>query len=860
MPTRLSRLDARPLHSLILLRLALALVLGVLVLNAAPERADAADDDPAPAAGHPWFGPYLTWSSDLPRDYGDRLGATPSLYAQQVDYPLTDDSRTYLRQFAEQAATQGAVALLTLEPNQGLSGLDESDARELARELVRLHRAYDSFFLVRFGPEMNGSWTPWGQQPQAYRAAFRTVADAVHAATDQALMVWSPVYGAGYPFGAAYGDIAPGQARDITALDTDDDGSVDDDDDPYGPYWPGQRYADWVGITFDHFGDDRRRVDNSLDVTRRGIPQGQDEDGTGFATNTVPAADAVSARWDETFGYTDPGRPRTSFYDRFAVRYDKRVVLDTAALWQPDRPGDDEVAIKRAWWKQVFDSLPGHPLVGAIDWLEQRRPEAEADQRVVDWRATHTAALADALLRDLREARVDLGPVTDVVDLQAGNEATAQGRLPDQEFAASNLGWIVVCAVALAVVFLLAGLVGRFVPSWRYPDDGSGRDHRVDLLRGFMIIAVVITHVELAGPWSYITLNMVGAITGAELFVLLSGIVLGMIYAPTVRKLGEWATAVSMWKRARKQYLVSLAVVLLVYGLGRIPFVDATALTTFTDRGTGEGGAGATGRVYDLYANADRLLDYPPPWYAVKELLLLEIGPWIFNIMGLFVVLSLLLPLLMVLVQRRLWWVLLALSWVAYVVGVRTEWHVLPSQFESVFPLLIWQLPFVHGLVVGAYRQRIVDALTGRLGKILTGLFVVGYAVVLGWLWLAQQQGWAPDPFPADSYAWLGEHAYLRVVLQPGRLVDLVFFCVVSFGVLTTCWRPINAVIGWLWTPLGQASLYVFVVHVFFALAVANVPGLDRSSWWQGLVLHTAVVGLIWLMVRHKVLFSVIPR
>ena len=48
---------------------------------------------------------------------------------------------------------------------------------------------------------MNGSWRSWGQQPEAYVAAFREVADAVHAATDRAAMVWSPVYGSGYPFG-----------------------------------------------------------------------------------------------------------------------------------------------------------------------------------------------------------------------------------------------------------------------------------------------------------------------------------------------------------------------------------------------------------------------------------------------------------------------------------------------------------------------------------------------------------------------------------------------------------------------------------------------------------------------------------
>jgi len=52
----------------------------------------------------------------------------------------------------------------------------------------------------------------------------------------------------------------------------------------------------------------------------------------------------------------------------------------------------------------------------------------------------------------------------------------------------------------------------------------------------------------------------------------------------------------------------------------------------------------------------------------------------------------------------------------------------------------------------------------------------------------------------------------------------------------------------------------LFIVHVFFALDVANIPGLDRGSLWQGTLLHTGVALAIWWMVKHQVLFKVIPR
>ena len=60
--------------------------------------------------------------------------------------------------------------------------------------------------------------------------------------------------------------------------------------------------------------------------------------------------------------------------------------------------------------------------------------------------------------------------------------------------------------------------------------------------------------------------------------------------------------------------------------------------------------------------------------------------------------------------------------------------------------------------------------------------------------------------------------------------------------------------------PLGQATLYVFVLHVFFVLLVANVPGLTGDHLWWDTLAHAVVLGLLWLMVRRRFLFSVVPR
>lgn len=840
MPTQLTTASyARPLRSRLAALLLGCLLAPLLASTLAAGPAAAADPVPAPPQG-PYLGPLLDWTDDSAAQYADRLGTTPSSYAQVVRYPLSDDDRTYLRQFVDQAAQQGALAVVTLEPTVPLEELTDAHARTLADELRRLHRRDDSRFLVRFAPEMNGSWTAWGQQPEAYVSAFRTVADAVHARVPEAAMLWAPAYGAGYPFGRAYGAIEGSGPRVVSQLDTDGDGRVGPGDDPYAPYWPGADAVDWVGLSIYHYG----RVQE-------------------FGTNEAPRPGEYEARLQDAYGYATGAAPEDSFYETYADGEDKPMAVDTAALYNPGGPGpDSELDIKRTWWRQVFDRdlQQAYPRIRSITWLERERAEDEVDGKVVDWRATHTAALAEAFLADVRADRLSLRPVSRVLDQETGNEATAQYRDNGPDVG-NHMAWIAGCAVLALVLFLLSGLAGRLLPSWRYPREHDPRDERLDFLRGWTIVAVVVTHVELSGPYSYVTLNAIGGITGAEMFVLLSGVVLGMVYPVGVRKLGEWAAAVTALRRARKQYLTALVVVLLAYLVGLLPWISSTVVTTFTDRGTGPDGQAAQGQVYDLYANVARLLDYPPPWYAVKQLLLLEMGPWVFNIMGLFVVLSLLVPALMWLVARRLWWVVLAVSWGLYLWNVTQHVRVLPSQFEDVFPLLTWQIAFTHGLVIGYYRAPLTRALTSRVGKVAVTLVMAVYVGALAWAWAGYAYGFSVPLVPGGDaqFAWIYENLYQRTDLQPGRLVDLLLVLVVAFALLTCCWKPLNAAFGWFYTPLGKVSLYVFIVHVFFVIAVANVPGLDRMSVWQGTVLHTVVLALIWVMVRKKFLMKVIP-
>jgi len=822
--------------------IALIVTAGTLLLGGVAP-AQAATGPIAPPSGKAWFGPDLDWGADAPDGYEGRLGATPSTYGVEIQYPLDRTAERLLLRSTRAAAAQGATLVVGLEPGVALGALTAADARRTNTLFERIHRQYGTQLLVRFAPQMNGTWVRWGQQPTQYVRAFQGLAEAVHAGSSDAAMVWSPSYGAGYPFGESAGRLRDLSATDVERLDTNGDGALTAADDPYGPYWPGDTAVDWVGLSMFSFGKGA-----ATQAAGRGVA---------LMTNEVPTAGEVAARFDERWGY-DRQQPQT-FSERFAVGHDRPMLLDTGALYDHALRGADELPVKQGWWNQVFAAVQDRPYVRAVTFVETNRREPEAGNRLADWRDTADRGVAESFRRDLLATdRFVTGPVTEEVTHRDGAAATNQ----QLDTGGDQMAWIVWVAVGLALAFLLSGLVGRLLPSWRYPDDGKpGRDLRLDLFRGFIILAVVITHIEIGGPYSFITLHAIGAITGAEMFVFLSGMVLGMTYPLAIKRFGEWAAAVGAWKRARKQYLVTLVVIAVVFVLSFVPFLDTDAITTFTDRGTGTGGVGAEGRVYDLYPNAMQLLAYPPPWYAIRQFLLLEMGPWPFNIMGLFVVLSLFIPPLLWVIRRGFWWAVLAGSWALYVFqALNPSFQPLHSQFEAVFPLLTWQIVFTHGLVLGYYRRQVVGALTGRLGKVLIGVGVVGYAAFLVYVWAAAQVGFTPVPFPASMYDQLYNTAYQRVDLQWGRLVDIAFFAIVSYALLTVFWKPINAVLGWLWIPIGQASLYVFVWQVFFALAIASIPGVDWGNGWIGFAVHSALILLVWVMIRRKFLFSVIPR
>jgi hypothetical protein len=329
---------------------------------------------PVPANGRAYFGVQLAWDVDTPSAYVARLGRRPAVYGTYLGFPFNDTERHQLAVQARQASRQGGMLMLTLEPMGGLETVTATASRDLALDLAAINRT-GTPVMVRFGQEMNGSWYPWGQQPLEYRAAFRTVAAAVHRIAPRSAMMWAPNYGGGYPF--KNGAYPPKRGTEAFAqLDTNRDGRLGIDDDPYAPYYPGDDAVDWVGLTLYHWGNT--------------WPWGQND-----IAEPGRVLRAIQGRY---VGLLGDERHIPNFYHAYAVVHHKPMAIaETAAFYNLGRKATrheiSAVRIKSAWWSQVF-SQHLHavlPRLRMILWFEHIKREGGVSANhagPIDWRVT----------------------------------------------------------------------------------------------------------------------------------------------------------------------------------------------------------------------------------------------------------------------------------------------------------------------------------------------------------------------------------------------------------------------------------------------------------------------------------------
>jgi hypothetical protein len=338
-----------------------------------------------------------------------------------------------------------------------------------------------------------------------------------------------------------------------------------------------------------------------------------------------------------------------------------------------------------------------------------------------------------------------------------------------------------------------------------YPAAGK-RDVRIDWLRGLAMTCVIVNHSKISSLLSWFSYERFWVVTAAEVFVVLSGIVLGMVYGRRLARDGWRAVVRGLGRRALLLYGMFVGVTISVLALAAIG-VDITALAASDGRST-------------------MTID------AWRDVLLMRTGTWAFEIIGLYVwLVALAIPCLLLL-HRAGWRALLAASWALYV-WYRLDPHALTqSGFESAFPLLAWQLLFVHGITIGYHRADVnafvarMPSVTPRLAMVATAAFAI-FALCNPW---TDGPSWFHLPIvSADRFASAYTNYFTLSDLRAGRLLNLAIALPVAYlllGRYKALARPFETV----FVVLGQRSLGAFVLHVYGLLVLAHLR-LPESIW-----------------------------
>jgi hypothetical protein len=349
---------------------------------------------------------------------------------------------------------------------------------------------------------------------------------------------------------------------------------------------------------------------------------------------------------------------------------------------------------------------------------------------------------------------------------------------------------------------------------WESHQKGS-RDLRIDWLRGLAMTCVVVNHSRMTSLLSWFSYERFWVVTAAEVFVVLSGVVLGMVYGRRLRQDGWLAVVKGLGRRAATLYLAFIIVTVSVLLLS-LAGVDVRSITTFDGRAP-------------VWWFLDPRTMTAASWLDVA---LMRHGPWPFEIVGLYVWLVIAaVPCLMAL-RFAGWRPLLAVSWALYVFYRITPLRLTAAEFESVFPILAWQLLFVHGIVIGYYRERI-GTCVARCPRFVS---IVAAAACSAFLVFALCNPWLEGPawlrwhvVSAERFSYFYSQYFMLTDLGVGRLLNLAVALPLGFALLAWCWktlRPLHVI----FVTFGQGSLGAFVLHVYGILALAHLP--RSSGFW----------------------------
>ncbi|KAJ3373025.1 hypothetical protein HDU91_001178 [Kappamyces sp. JEL0680] len=321
---------------------------------------------------------YARGFGDTPANIQKRVNYKPlSFYETMITLNESPMNVSVLDEFKAdvQATNSDAFYYLTVYPD---SLLTDASLATFSSEMAKM-TSQGMKVMIRFAPEMNGNWFYYGQQPTVYKSEWKKMVSAVRQATssnsDKIAFVWSPNTGMGYPFPFNSDPVVP---KDKTA-DTNGDGVLTGADDPYSPYYPGDDWVDWVGMSIYSYGPDSGVAVNApafpgkLENYMNGYLNGNTKTPYNFYAMFSGTGSAVSS-------VTKGGKPYFLSETGAAVMSEQCSAVDGVGACLPNAtwtvvPGSDAQSaadIHSTWWRQFINEtfLKTYPQFKAAAFFE----------------------------------------------------------------------------------------------------------------------------------------------------------------------------------------------------------------------------------------------------------------------------------------------------------------------------------------------------------------------------------------------------------------------------------------------------------------------------------------------------------
>ncbi|KAI9325510.1 glycoside hydrolase superfamily [Zopfochytrium polystomum] len=335
--------------------------------------------------GRIMLGWSLDWATMTPRQAAEKLGYSAAVYNTFMEMNMDTNppyDQNSLNWFGSEVARVGGILEVTMAPTSPLEQLPDNVLDAFAKQLLDINSRYGVPVLLRWGHEMNGDWTTYGNKPVAYIKSFRRMTGFVRKYTNLTAMVWGPNIAITAPFNETTGTSPiPNSGPEFDALDTNKDGKVDKNDDPYTPFFPGADYVDWFGLSLYYY---------PFDQVNEAVASTYFQDyltGSGPTTSRAVGPDQMTAAYSKLH----------DFYHQFPGTYNKPMLLPEtgAPFLQNINPNVDEVTIKMAWWDQVLsaDTIAKFPMLQVAVNFEEMKV---LNGFTRDWRLLNNTAVKDA--------------------------------------------------------------------------------------------------------------------------------------------------------------------------------------------------------------------------------------------------------------------------------------------------------------------------------------------------------------------------------------------------------------------------------------------------------------------------------